>query len=1153
MKLSILLTMVLCLNLSASVLSQKYVNLKGENMELKEVFKEIRKQTGVYFMFLNKDIKGDHKVKVDIQNKTVEESLKSIFKDIPFTYEIVEDFVVVKPKGKNTVTSQQQKSEIKGKVLDEKGKPMPGVTIQLEGVSMGTATDINGNFKMDLPVKKGVLIFSFVGYKTQKVKFESGKLIKVKMIEDRANLDEVKVTAYGTTTKREMTGSITSVKGEALKDVPAANLATALQGRIAGMDIQNMSGAPGSSGVATTVRGYNSLDSETRGFSSPLWVVDGVPISNMSSSLTGTNALAEIDPSMIESIEVLKDASAAALYGSRAANGVILVTTKKGRKGESKISANVSYSYSFIPELPTLTLGQGARSHKEEALRNYREAGINEIGNDSRYPESYYDAYEMNQTNSFWNARYDYWWQTGQQYQTPKVKRVHQDSLNPFYNNRTNWFDIFFQSGKVIDANIQARGGNEHVTYSFGVGMYSEQGILENSGFDRGTMLAAINFKPVKRATIDFRVFGSYSARTRTSFGKVELEQLPKAPFEQATYLPGLGSIVAQTSLMEMNDIKQKNNDFRLRANFSFIYEIIDGLRLKTMNSVDYAVSKYNRFYPSYLNLRNQSSSFGGAMDFMNVLSENLLEYKKSINGIHNIDMLAGFTYQTDKSTTYRGYGKNSPSDHIHYVTNTFPFYEERGDNIYQLNQYTSNFEESILVSLLARFKYNYDKKYLFEASIRRDGSSKFGRSIPWGTFPAFSAGWVFSEENFMDFLPQLDFGKVRASWGVSGMTFEQPYLAYGLLKPGTNTFQENPTIGADGSGLLNPNLGWEETIQTNIGLDLDLFNYRIGLVLDYYHRYTKGLLGIYKFPGTQSHFGAQWRNLADISNEGLELAIKADIIRKEDFTWNINFNIARNWNMFRKSYDGRDINRAYVLGKPLNGVFALLAEGVISDDSNLPFRYSTDGVKKFFNAGYIDAIYRVGDTKYVDYNGDVKIDEQDEIYQGSPLPKAFGGLLNEIKYKNFDLNFLFSYSLGRTILNMTTAKTIRVTEENIISPLMADVNAYSFWEKPGDITDYPRNEYDSRKNNYESSRFVEKNVNYVKLKNVILGYRIPKELAKKMGISGARVFFSGENLLTITNYKGLDPETVDIRNGYDEGRNYPLTRKFTMGLTVNF
>ncbi|WP_165836100.1 SusC/RagA family TonB-linked outer membrane protein [Marinifilum breve] len=1153
MKTFVLLFFAFSLQLNASVFSQR-VSLNLKDVSAKDLIREIESQTNLGFIYNLDEIEKLDGISIDAKEETVKEVLDEVLKGTDLTYEIDKEVIVIKPRPAVVEEQEQQKpTVIKGKVTDKSGTPIPGVTVMIEGTYNGTATNADGMFSLNSPKRKGVLMVSSVGFKAKKVVFDGGKPLMIALEEDVSKLDEVSVVAYGTTTKREMVGSVASVKGEALKNVPVSNIATALQGRIAGMDIQNMSGAPGGGGVSTVVRGYNSLDSETRNFSAPLWVIDGIPVSNMQSGMTGTNALAEIDPSMIESIEVLKDASAASLYGSRAANGVILVTTKKGRPGKTKFSANVSTSYSFVPKFPTVTAGVEARRFKEEALRKARNAGFDDDKNVAIYPDSHYEAWKMRQ-DGMYNSGYDFYWGNGSVWGVPDVVRLQQDSLNSFYNNSTNWFDIMFQAGKVVDANVQARGGNENMNFNIGIGYYSEDGIMKNSGFDRGTMLASLNFKPTKRATIDFRVFSSISSRKKTSNGTT-IETVPTAPFEYSPFLPGKGSVVESTLLQSITGVKQKNHDFRLRANFSVLYNLTKGLDFKSMNSIDYSVSKFNRFTPSFLNTEGFSSSYGGMSDFTNMLSENILTYNTSINELHNIDILAGFSYQTDKQTSYNGYGNNSPSDYINYVTGGFPYVDVSQGYNRQMMQYQSDFSESILVSGLARVKYNYNKKYLFEASIRRDGSSKFGKAIPWGTFPSASAGWVFSEENFMNFLPKMDFGKIRASWGVSGMQFDQAYLAYGLLSTGTVPFRGNSILSADERyGLLNDKLSWEETTQYNLGLDLDFFNYKLGVIFDYYYRYTDKLLYNVDLPGNYSYFSGQAMNAAAISNEGMELTIKWDVIRNDELTWKMNFNIARNWNQFRASYDDRDISRRYTIGKPVNGIYALRTDGIISDASNLPYRYSTDGTKYFFNAGNKSQVYTVGDTRYLDFNGDAEIDHQDEVYLGSPLPKAFGGLLNEIKWKNFDVNFLLSYSLGRTIINGTLPTTLSVTQDNISFPILADLNDYTFWEKPGDETDYPRNELDTRGNNIVvSDRFVEQNVHYVKLKNLIVGYKLPKHITNKIGISGARVFVSGENLFTITNYTGADPETVNVTTGIDLGNNYPLTRKFTAGLTVNF
>lgn len=1150
MRLTLLFMIIGFIHVSASVRSQtEKISLDCKEVRLKEIFKQITAQTEIDFFYSGNELDANKTKSITVKEQPLAKVLKTILGD-DFTCSFDDKVVIIKPV-KKVITMAQQKTEVRGKVVDEKGNAMPGVTVQLEGVSMGTATDIDGNFKMDLPVKKGVLVFSFVGFKTKKVAFVAGKDIKVKLIEERADLDEVTVTAYGTTTKREMTGSITSVKAKDLADVPSSSVANLLQGRIAGMDVQNVSGAPGSEGSSTVIRGFNTLQ---KGKSNPLWVIDGVPVIESFDNINGTSPIADIDPSMIESIEVLKDAAAASLYGSRASNGVIMVTTKKGRKGETQYSSKVSYSYAYVPVYPDITAGKMARDHKIEAARNARYAAYDWASRSAIYPQSHYDAYRMYQ-NGMWGHTYDANWGDGGPYSRTTPERILQDSINPFYNNSTNWFEEMFRPGKVVDANVQAAGGTEKILYSVGAYYYSEDGIVKHSEFDRASLVSNAQFKLNKRITLDSRFMVSYNQRKRSGANGLS-DDLPETPFKTPTFFPNTPEF-SKIILGAMDEVVQRNENYRVRASLGANINIIDGLYFRTVNSIDYSNSKYNLFTPASLDWRGLSRIKGGTQEVRTLLSENTLNYKTSINGMHNIEAMAGYIFEGSNMTSYGGEAANGPSDYIHYVNGNFPWvYTNSWGQQEQLMEFKSNYIETVLISYIGRLKYNFNKKYMFEATFRRDGSSKFGKSSPWGFFPSFSAGYAFSEESYMDWLPELSFGKVRASWGKSGNTFDEAYLAYGVMEPARNHFGGLSAMTSDeDAGLFNKNLGWEETRQINIGLDVDLFDYRVGFVLDYYHRYTDKLLFKVRSSGLQSFYNGQFRNAGAISNEGLELSLKLDLLRGTDLSWKTTINIARNWNLYRESPDGRDVNGRFVIGKPVNGIYVLVTDGIINDASTLPYRYTTDGSKLYFNAGSSDAIYREGDVRFVDQNGDSKISTRDDkVYMGSPLPKAYGGILNEFKYKNFDLNFLFSYSIGRTILNFSRAGSVGVNSYNMTAPILTDLRDFDFWEKPGDNAKYPVNAFDFRRN-YEgfTDLWLEKNVSYLKLKTFALGYKLPSSFSKKLNIKSMRLFVSGENLLTITNYKGLDPETIDVNTGVDSGRKYPLIRKFTFGVDIKF
>ncbi len=957
MKFTSILLVVLTFQVSASVSSQN-ITFEGKNVAAKKVLSAIKKQTDYVFFYDANVIKNVKSISVDLKNESIEEALNAVFANESVAWLIEGKTVTIFPKATTVTTAPKsvvQQKELKGIVRGESG-PLSGASVWVKGTNNATTTNDKGEFTLTNVSDDAILSISYLGYQKKQVAVKGKSNIDIQLIIDKNDLDEVKIVAYGTSSKRLSSASTTTIKGDELKNIPSSNFASLLQGRVAGLDVSNLSGTPGGGGVATTLRGYGGLSSgrvEGRDFSNPLWVIDGIPLQTTQSAITGTSVLAEINPANIESIEVLKDASATVLYGSRAANGVILVTTKKGKSGQSKISASISTSYTNIPEFPTVTAGVAARRHKILGLINQQQAasGFNPTTSTFEYvyPKSYVDAYNL-VANGYSGGIYGNWWQDGSVGNVPEVNRTLQDSLNTFHNNSTDWFKLFYNVGKVVDANVQASGGSTNFVYSFGVGMYDEKGIVRNSGFSRVTALSNMSFTPSKRATINFRTYLAYTSRKRASAATSvtdpsALEQLPDVPFVTSPFLPGAGSIVEQSILNTLDGVKEKNENVLLRTNLSLLYKITDKLSFTTSNALDYSQQGLNRFVPSYLqrtgtetdNLALSSNSQGNSRI---LLTENTLNYKNQF-GNHLFDVLAGMSYEHDEFTSTAGYGYGAPNDNIRYVLAGFPFYIIKNDQIIQTKDFTSNFEESNLLSYLARLNYSYNRKYNFSASIRRDGSSKFGKAIPFANFPALSGSWNFSEESFMKWIPGLDFGKLRASWGVSGRQFDSSYLAYGSIVPGS-IFNGNTTYSVQ--SLLNKDLSWEETKQTDLGVDLDFLNYRLSLVFDYYNRYTDKLLYEVPLPSNTNLLTSQWRNAGAISNDGFEIGLKADIVQSKDFTWKLNFNIARNWNRFRKSFDGRDIGKFFTLGRPVNGIYVLPTNGIITDPNAIPAKYTASG-----------------------------------------------------------------------------------------------------------------------------------------------------------------------------------------------------------------
>ena len=489
------------------------VTLNMKNVSYFELFNEIHRQTGLRFIYNTNQFEGMAKIDVFAQGEEVGKVLESLFAGTPFAVTFSQNVVMVTKKA--APDDEKKSVTVRGFVYDEKKQPMPGVTVQVVGTSVGTATTERGWFSIDLPMLKGKLKFSFVGYKDKEVAFTdqiANDTLRVYMEESVEELDEAVVVAYGETTRRKATGAISVVKSDELQGIPSTNIASLLQGRVAGLDITNITGAPGGGGMAVTIRGYNSLDvdQERRQFSNPLWVVDGVPLNSFTSPVTGTNLLAEINPDMIESVQVLKDASAASIYGSRAANGVIIITTKKGGANQkATFSVNFSQTWSVLPKLPTIMIGRKERILRLKALRNMPQAYLDWENKQYKYPTSLLEVERNPQ------ASMDWFYPTKDS--EPADGIVLQDSLNAFYNNATNFFPMYFETGKVTNANIQTYGGTDKMTYGIGLGYYDEAGILKGTGFNRIDLTTNISVTPIERLDVDLRFYISLTNRKKSS------------------------------------------------------------------------------------------------------------------------------------------------------------------------------------------------------------------------------------------------------------------------------------------------------------------------------------------------------------------------------------------------------------------------------------------------------------------------------------------------------------------------------------------------------------------------------------------------------------------------------------------------------------
>ena len=1141
MKWTFMLLFISCMHLSAAVYSQQErMDISVRDISVEQLIKTIKLKMEVDFLYNIKEIERNGSVSLEMKNATVEEILQEAFRGKLLTYSCVNGVFIIRPVVTVPKDSVKKMYLIKGKVLDAKKQPLPGVTIRLDSTIVGTVSNMKGEFTMDLPQEKGKLIFSFVGFKMKKVPFVAGKQLVVTLEEDIADLDEVTVIGYGERNRREIVSSISSVKGDDIKEIPTSSFTNLLQGRMAGVQVTNQSGSPGGGGTFVAIRGYNSLMVSGASDGQPLYVIDGVPMHSFTSPVTGTNALAELDPLTIESVEVLKDAAAAAIYGSRAGNGVILITTRKGKMGKATFSANVSYTASIMPKFPLQLGGRAERWWKIQRMRHVREAQYDWSTKSSFYPESYREAYERGgQYDEFWNAG-----DIGSTYLSL------QDSLNPFYNNQTNWWKQMFRTGRVLNANVQASGGKPGIRYMVGMGYYTETGIMYSSDFKRANFIANLSLQPAKRISFDTRFYLAYSDKSRNtkdnSFAPSgSIESMTSDPMQTETLLPAGGEVEREV-LQKLNGTVARDDSYRMMLNAMLGLDIIKGLKFTASLGLDFSQNNSNVFEPSYLNYQGENKSTGLVYRDIGITQENLLRYERNINDVHRFELLAGITYTENQHHGIQGFAMRGASDNIYYVDGNHPDTHDYGTpdypSVQALKQYSSDYTQQIMVSYLGRIAYNYKLKYLMEVTYRRDGSSAFGEDVRYANFPSIALGWSFGEEAFVkNWVHWLDMGKIRASWGTSGQTLTDPYLAHGLINIG-GTFMGNQGTTAP---MINRRLSWEKSDQYDFGLDLDMFNYRLKMKLDYYYKYTKSLLYEVVLPGDVLGNSRQWQNAMEVSNEGIELELIGDIISKRDWSWRTRFNISRNWNRFEKSYSGMD-ELDLVIGRPLRGIYVYDDTGFVQNQKDVPLYSNSDGTVHYMQTPELamGQYYIPGMRQIKDIDGDGRIGDGDKYYAGTTLPMASGGWVNELRWKNFDLNLLFAYTLGRKMINGYAQNSLYSGE-----PILLDYRKQTYWQKEGDQTDLAAI---GLADNYSVRSRIEK-VNYLRLKTLSLGYNVPAKALKRSGLSGIRIFFTGENLFLWTNYSGLDPEVVSLGDGVDGLSSYPLDRKFTLGLTVNF
>lgn len=999
-----------------------------------------------------------------------------------------------------------QKRTISGVVTsaDEK-EALIGVSITVKGnESVGTITDINGKYTLQAEPDQ-TLIVSYIGMKTMEVNVpRKNSVLNIVMEPESMNLDEVVVTGYGNFTKSSFTGSANTLKADMLKDIPVMSVEQKLQGMTTGVNITSSSGQPGAN-QNIRIRGMGSFNASQE----PLFVIDGVPVTSGSLSAGGsdaaymnnskTNIMSTLNPSDIENITVIKDAAAASLYGSRAANGVILITTKKGSAGKAQVTLNVSggFSNAAVDFRPTLN-GDQRRDLLYEGLVNYA------IDQNMESPTAYADQ------------------EIGQYAYVPSM-------------GYTDWRKELLRTATQQDYEASVSGGNDRSTYYASLGYNKQEGLAKNSSLDRYSARLNLTQKVGKYgevgANMMFTQMNQEMNEERGSainpFLCVAMTMNPSMTVrdEEGNYI---GAYEGST-LNPLRDILTDYNRVRMTRMFSTGYASIEplkGLKLKETLSYDYTIQKDSRYYNPLSSAGPKSGSDAqtakGFIEYGKLISSTSLNYVRTFAYKHHLDVLAAYeieSYQTDKAS---GMKSKLPSDIL-----TEP------DNAAVLNSFISSTQDYRMISYLSRLNYDYDDRYYLAGSFRRDGSSRLSPDNRWGNFWSVSGMWNISNEAFMKPAKKiLNDLKIRASYGVNG---NQPNSLYGYM--GLYSYGQN-YMGASGSyesSQLNTNLGWEKNYNLNIGLDFAFIN-RIFVSLEYYNRDTKDLL--YNLPiSATTGFTSYLANVGQLNNKGVEFELRTLNFVSNDFNWTTVFNLTHNRNKI-VSLNGQ-------LDQTIEGTWYIHKVG-------LP--YYTFYVKEFagVNPQNGKAEYyknKTNEDGTIDRSLTTDPNEAESIPYKSVNPKVSGGLTNILNYKWLDLSFTLTYSLGGYSYDKLGTSIENGTESIYTSRYNLPVYALERWQQPGDQTDVPRFVFGEKASVTNSSRYIH-STDHLRLKNLTLGFTLPDQWTRKALINKARIYFSGSNLLTWAKWKQYDPETPVNGEVYCEA---PVMRTFSFGVQLTF
>jgi TonB-dependent starch-binding outer membrane protein SusC len=1133
MKLTTLLLFINFIHIGAAVTFQNdRFTYKTDKIQIMEFLDKIESESKYKFLYRSEHLKTVF-IKVDAKNATLEELLASAFSETNITYKVLEDNLIVITQKEPNASSQQQK--ITGKITDATtGESLPGVSIVIEGTGTGVTSDADGKFSINIPdaYSQGVLLFTYMGYLPEKVQLPSQAQLDVKITPNVKKLDDVVIIGYGTVKKGNVSGSVSKINSGALADRPINRVEQALYGEMAGVQVRTTSGEPGQA-IQVRVRGSASISASK----DPLYVIDGVPVSS----------LADVNANDIQSMEVLKDAASAAIYGSRGANGVVLITTKGGKKG-----TNFQFTYRtgvqmIEKKIPLMGAQDWINMQKQILDTTYLKWGVTNKVAVSVSDNSYQRTTKMGYAapKNYPTAIYDPRWDYGQ------------DSLQ-----YVDWQDEFYRVAKISEYNLSASGGNENLSYRISGSYLDQDAIVVFTNYKRANLRANVEAKKghltygVNLApSISWYNGGGISGKDAQSHHVLTMAPVVEQSAGLNTGADGNAIYSWATSnVSPIAYLREQTNEtamYRLLSSTYINGEITKGLNLRVQGAMNMDNSNNQIYRPTSIMASGTqtagSKSYGNQANSINMFYsfESTLNYNATF-GKHYINAVAGYTTEKNKNksttqTETNGFSNDALTD--------FDYSNTSGaTTISKTNSYST-----MLISYLGRVIYTYNNKYQLQASVRTDGSSKFGANKRWGTFPSVGTFWRVSEEPFFQPVTKLlnEF-KLRYSWGMTGnntltaasTTDGNIYPAIGTLESNPYSFNGTTYTGYGPSSTSNPNLGWEKTSASNFGIDIGFLQSRISLSADYYYKVTTDLLLQVPVPIVTGNEN-EWQNIGHVKNTGFEVELTSNNLVKA-LKWTTTLTLSQNKNTVTKLgpdnapiYSGLDAtsNASQIIkvGEALDAFYMYDAIGVYMNQTDLN------------NSPHMSTNVP-GDVKYRDVNGDGKIDSDDRTILGHKTPDFTYGMTNTFSWKNFDLSFLIMGQSGGKIYNILGRAFDRPGMGSKTNALEHWKNRWISADQPGDgktpsITSTATTSLIDSRWLYDAS--------YWKLKSMTIGYTIPVTKLKGL-LSGARIYVSGENIFMHDHYDGGYSPESDNNNGGDYGA-YPQAKTFIAGININF